>query len=101
MLQTIISRVQPIQLHPLQDKDIKEELIQKFSLDDGQAARVALLSNGDWRIASMIAQRGETVDIGTFFIKWMRSSFALNVPEIFDLADSLAAMPRKRPRKCW
>lgn len=99
MLQTIISRVQPIQLHPLQEADIQEALAQRFSLDDAKAARIAMLSNGDWRIASMIAQRGETVDIGTFFIKWMRSSFALNVPEIFDLADALASMPREEAKE--
>lgn len=99
MLQTIISRVQPIQIHPLQEKDIKQALMQRFSLEEGQAARIAMLSNGAWRIASMIAQRGETVDIGTFFIKWMRSAFALNVPEIFDLADSLAGMPREEAKE--
>lgn len=99
MLQTILSRVQPIQLHPLKEGHIKDELIQRFSMDDGQAARIALLSNGDWRIASMIAQRGETIDIGSFFIKWMRSAFALNVPEIFELSDALAAMPREEAKE--
>jgi DNA polymerase III subunit delta' len=99
MLQTIISRVQPIHLHPLQEAEIKKSLIERFSLDEAQASRIAMLSNGDWRLASMIAQRGETVDIGTFFINWMRAAFALNVPEIIDLADALAAMPREEAKE--
>ncbi len=77
ILPTILSRCQVHQFNLISIENIKNELINRFGLDSGQAVKVAHQSNGSWHKALQLAQNENTDDaFQKLFIEWVRVAFS-------------------------
>ena len=59
ILSTILSRTQLIKIPALNDEDLQEALEQEGKADGAQAKQVALLSNGNYRMALQLLQHAD------------------------------------------
>jgi DNA polymerase-3 subunit delta' len=99
LLTTIQSRTQKVMITPFTDEEVKNYIIEKFSLEEKQASRIAFLADGNMDAA--IQMTGETTeDNHDMFRDWMRLCFILfrkssNLLELNQWSEAFAAQGRE------
>ena len=78
VLNTIISRTQLIKANAIDDKDVKEALLQRFEMDDAAARRIARIADGNFNAAQNIAG-GQESDHDKLLHKWLVCCFNLKL----------------------
>ncbi|HVD97447.1 MAG TPA: hypothetical protein VNB90_04525 [Cytophagaceae bacterium] len=99
LLTTIQSRTQRVMITPFTDEEVKQYIIEKYSLDEKQATRIAFLADGNMNAA--ITMTGEAPeDNHDMFRDWMRLCFILfrkssNLLELNQWSEAFAAQGRE------
>lgn len=90
LLQTIISRCQPVRFDPLTEDEIRAALIERESVEQNQAVLVARLANGSYVRALELLQ----ADVGELrqdVVNFIRTALANNVINLLEHVEKLAA----------
>ncbi len=99
LLTTIQSRTQKVMIAPFSDEEIKNYLMENYSVDEKQASRIAFLADGNMEAG--ISMTGEpTEDNHDMFRDWMRLCFILfrkssNLLELNQWSEAFAAQGRE------
>lgn len=99
LLPTIISRTQLIKVPAIAKEDLLKKLQQSFPDMGDELESIARKAHGDYVTArSMIRLNDAALINRDRFIRWMRVSYALRVPEMLALVDELAGIGRERQK---
>ncbi len=105
VIQTIRSRCQVLHFNALNDKTIATALINKFSIDEKQALKIAQQSQGNFNKALHIYKNdSEDEPFEQWFIAWVRSAFKAkgNAEVVIDLiawSENIAGLGRETQKK--
>ncbi|MBI1287223.1 MAG: DNA polymerase III subunit delta [Flavobacteriales bacterium] len=98
MLQTIISRVQIHRLGRLSEEEIAGALASE-DVDSDQVQRLAHLADGNLNLAKQLLDEQESVTTSVnFFIKWMRTCYAMNLEQLMELTDEFNTLGREQQK---
>lgn len=98
MLQTIISRVQIHRLGRLSEEEIAGALASE-DMDSDQVQRLAHLADGNLNLAKQLLDEQESVTTSVnFFIKWMRTCYAMNLEQLMELTDEFNTLGREQQK---
>ena len=97
LLPTILSRTQMTRIPRLGDEDVRQALMNTFSMSAEEANRIAMLADGNFNEALKLQKATEN-DYSQEFIEWMRICFALNMPAIIKWVDSMAGTGRENQK---
>ena len=86
LLPTILSRTQIVTVPLLEDRDVEQVLIEKYSVEPKRAARVAQLADGNINLAIKLLDKEED-DNAQQFTEWMRACFRRNYVALVGIAD--------------
>lgn len=82
LLSTILSRTQLLKIPAMSTQTMAQVLEEKYSLKGDEASRVALLSDGNWLTAKVMALHGAVEGASTAdFIEWLREIFRLGTAQ--------------------
>lgn len=98
MLQTILSRVQIHRMERLKEDEIAHSLTNEDT-DAARAHQLAHLADGDLNLAKQLLE-DDTAIVGaiSFFIRWMRACFSVNLESIRDLTDEFQSLGREQQK---
>ena len=101
LLMTIRSRTVLMKIPKLTYNDISEALVKKFNCNAENAHNAAVLSNGNWILATnYVGNQDEEKIYFTFFQKWMRYCFKFNAPELIDfIANDIKSLGREKQKE--
>lgn len=99
LLQTIISRTQLLKLRKLEDKEVADALVQRYSVSDKEALEIAKLSDGNFtRALSMIRESEGAAENFSAFQNWMRVCYKRDVAAALDIVDIVSSWGRERQK---
>lgn len=103
LLPTIVSRCQIVQLNRLTDSEVANFLVEKNGLDEKEASRIAVSSNGNLREA-LINLASANSEFEGFFVQWVRNAFmaAKNPSVLKNLvtwSNELSGWPREKQKQ--
>lgn len=76
ILETIKSRTQIYEVPRIQDEDLKNAILQKYSIEENIAEQLVHQAQGNWNaILKMLNQDSVEKEFETYFIKWVRDAF--------------------------
>jgi DNA polymerase-3 subunit delta' len=103
LLPTIISRCQLVKLNRLNDEEVSEYLIETKGLNEADAKRIALSSNGnlDQALKNLDAANEE---FESYFVQWVRNAFmAAKNPSVLknlvSWSNELSGWPREKQKQ--
>ncbi|MXV14707.1 DNA polymerase III subunit [Hufsiella ginkgonis] len=97
ILNTILSRTQLVKINRLEDRVIRETLVNRHHADENRAARIAYLSEGNYQAA--LRQLNEEVNNNfDLFIKWLRLCVSNQVAQVIDHVDVIAKLGRENQK---
>ena len=101
LLMTIRSRTVLMNIPKLTYNDVSEALVKKFNCNAENAHNAAVLSNGNWILATnYVDNQDEEKIYFTFFQKWMRYCFKFNAPELIDfIANDIKSLGREKQKE--
>lgn len=101
LLMTIRSRTVLMKIPKLTYNDVCEALVNKFNCNAENAHNAAVLSNGNWILATnYVDNQDEEKIYFTFFQKWMRYCFKFNAPELIDfIANDIKSLGREKQKE--
>ena len=101
LLMTIRSRTVLMKIPKLTYNDVSEALVKKFNCNVENAHNAAVLSNGNWILATnYVGNQDEEKIYFTFFQKWMRYCFKFNAPELIDfIANDIKSLGREKQKE--
>lgn len=101
LLMTIRSRTVLMKIPKLTYNDVSEALVKKFNCNAENAHNAAVLSNGNWILATnYVGNQDEEKIYFTFFQKWMRYCFKFNAPELIDfIANDIKSLGREKQKE--
>lgn len=100
ILETIRSRTQIIQFRPIEEDKLTEALIQKRSLSEDIAHKVARASSGSWLQAlNIINSEGERREFLSIFQILMRLGYKKDVLELKSWAAGIASWSREKQKR--
>ncbi len=101
LLMTIRSRTVLMKIPKLTYNDVSEALVKKFNCNAENAHNAAVLSNGNWILATnYVDNQDEEKIYFTFFQKWMRYCFKFNAPELIDfIANDIKSLGREKQKE--
>lgn len=101
LLMTIRSRTVLMKIPKLTYNDVCEALVKKFNCNAENAHNAAVLSNGNWILATnYVDNQDEEKIYFTFFQKWMRYCFKFNAPELIDfIANDIKSLGREKQKE--
>lgn len=101
LLMTIRSRTVLMKIPKLTYNDVCEALVKKFNCNAENAHNAAVLSNGNWILATnYVDNQDEEKIYFTFFQKWMRYCFKFNAPELIDfIANDIKFLGREKQKE--
>lgn len=101
LLMTIRSRTVLMKIPKLTYNDVSEALVKKFNCNAENAHNAAVLSNGNWILATnYVSNQDEEKIYFTFFQKWMRYCFKFNAPELIDfIANDIKSLGREKQKE--
>ena len=101
LLPTIRSRAQLIKVPKLEDKEVAEALFSKTEVDETEANKIAMLSNGSWNMALEIYENTEEAHANfELFRNWLRLCYKHgNFVELNKLNGQLASLGRERQKR--
>lgn len=100
LLETIRSRTQRIDVHPIATADIEQALVSRRAIEPDVARRVARVSNGSWlRAVETLNTDNENRQFLDMFIMLMRLAYQRNVRDLKAWSDSVCAFGREKQRR--
>ena len=98
---TIRSRTVLMKIPKLTYNDVSEALVKKFNCNAENAHNAAVLSNGNWILATnYVDNQDEEKIYFTCFQKWMRYCFKFNAPELIDfIANDIKSLGREKQKE--
>jgi DNA polymerase-3 subunit delta' len=101
LLMTIRSRTVLMKIPKLTYNDVCEALVKKFNCNAENAHNAAVLSNGNWILATnYVDNQDEEKIYFTCFQKWMRYCFKFNAPELIDfIANDIKSLGREKQKE--
>ncbi len=100
ILPTILSRCQLWRLPPLPLGEVKEALIQNFSLSAEQAQNVAALSEGDFAVGRRHAlDHSDGNEFHPLFVNWMRAAYKKDLPALVDWSEEVHKLKRSKQQR--
>lgn len=91
IISTILSRTQLVKINKIDESDLQNELIEKYSLEDSIARKIAHQSDGNYISAKKLIEHSETEELfHDLFKDWMRSAFKGNVPGLITWSEEIA-----------
>ena len=94
LLDTIVSRCQMLRLRPLPEREVIQALQERFSLDEGDARRLARLSSGRIGRAFALAEDPESWQNYTARIETMQAILGLSPAQRMAYAQTLEKEPQ-------
>lgn len=99
VITTIQSRCQRINIHAVDEKDIKQALESVYNIQPDDAANVAHLSKGSYQKAlETISLNEEHKFFFGLFVEMMRASYARDIKKIKAIGNEIAAIGRERQK---
>jgi len=104
IINTILSRCQVIRLNAISEKDIKESLIANFDIDENEAYKIAVQSNGNYNKAlKLIHENSHNDEFEQWFIQWIRAAFrakgnAAVMQELIGWSETIASIGRENQK---
>jgi len=100
ILPTILSRLQTIKIPKISKNDLKEALIQKYSISENVADNYAQIANGNMiKAIDLFDNKGETFYNFEKFTVLMRLCFKNNLPEINEWIDEMSSVGREKIKR--
>ena len=99
IIQTILSRTQPVKILGIEDDILKNKIIEEYNLDEKMAADIIRISNGSLLEArKQITLNEETEFNLSNFTNLMRLCYARKIQEAIKLSEELAKISRERQK---
>jgi len=99
IISTILSRTQLVKIPRLDDKAVRDYLVNKANIPDHDANTIALISEGN--LVEALKKRNDAIAEKEYFenfVRWMRSCFSFKVKDINDFVVSVSKMGRERQK---
>lgn len=99
LLRTIVSRTQLVKIRAIADADLRTALMERHSLSQADAEKIAYQADGSYAAARQIMNRNEQAAFNlSAFQKWMRASLKFDGAKVISVIDELAAVGRERQK---
>lgn len=99
MLKTILSRAQRVNVPPLSQRDIAEQLVERKRLVRESAEEVAHVASGNWlKAARMLEETEEMVYNQEKFVQMMRLCWERKMLPVNEFVNEIAALGREREK---
>ncbi len=100
VLETIRSRTQRIDFKPISEEEIAKALVERRSVEESAAKRVARASGGSWLQAmSIISGSGEREEFHEVFKMLMRQAYAKSLMDLKQWSESVSGWNREKQRR--
>lgn len=100
LLATIYSRVQRIDIKPIDEPSIEAALVERRGLDPEEAKRVAHVANGSWlKALEELSSDSENIEWLDMYATLMRNAFRRDVKELKAWSLTVAALGRERQKR--
>ena len=101
LLMTIRSRTVMMKIPKLSYNEVRDALVKKFNCNAENAHNAAVLSDGNWILAShYIENQDEEKFNFACFQKWMRYCFKFSAPELIDfIANDIKSLGREKQKE--
>ena len=100
LLETILSRVQRIDIKKIDDEDIRKALIEKRGLTEDMAQRITRMANGNWiKALEMLSANSENEMFLDMFQTLMRLAYQRKVKDLKGWSERMAPMGRERQKR--
>lgn len=98
ILPTIISRCRQIYVPPFTDEEVTSLLISRKGLTQEQAAKIAMLSEGDWNKASEMASKGDARALDLLKL-WIKAAWSAKADAMTEGSNQLQAMSKEEQKQ--
>ncbi len=99
MLNTILSRSQILKINKLSEREVAEVLMAKFQLSEAEARKLALLSDGDLKLAIDLVGERDTEEYHFRTLQdWLRLCFKKDIVGIAQFTEDIAKIGRERQK---
>lgn len=99
LLPTIVSRLQLVRLKPLVEEEVSMGLQTHESLPVEESNRIAVMCNGNYREALLLARSKENSSFAfNIFRDWMRLCYKRDVGGVISIVDEIAAIGREKQK---
>ncbi|WP_022822260.1 ATP-binding protein [Hymenobacter norwichensis] len=99
LLPTIISRVQPVVVRPLQETELTEWLHTAHQIPEVKARQLAQLAEGNPGTALAAQHASTDHDYFALFVKWMRLCYSNNVGDMLTTSDEFQKLGRENQKE--
>lgn len=99
LLPTIISRVQPVVVRPLQETELTDWLHTVHQVAEVKARQLAQLAEGNLGAALAAQHITADHDYFTLFVKWMRLCYSNNVGDMLATSDEFQKLGRENQKE--
>lgn len=100
LLETIRSRVQRIDIRKIDNKDIRQALVERRNIDEEAAQRISRLANGNWLKALEELQVGSENELFLdMYIMLMRLAYQRKIKELRKWSEQMAGMGREKQKR--
>ena len=90
VLATIRSRCQLIVLPPINENEIRDALVSRFSLPQRDAESISFVAEGNFAEAVLLSQHTEN-DNTALFLDWMRKCYGGNGVDVVSISEKIAS----------
>lgn len=100
LLRTIVSRTQLLKMSRLSDEELRAAIMERFSLGEEEASRIAFQADGSFSAASELIQKDEGAVFNLqVFQKWMRACLRFDAGKVLEAVDDFAGAGRERQKQ--
>lgn len=96
LLPTIISRLQSVNIPPIEVENIKNRLVDLYHLSEEKAGEIARLAEGNFNRANHLLKEGGGDMIDEQFQLWMRICYKIDYQEIYKWVESVHGWSREQ-----
>ena len=99
LLTTILSRTQLVKVPRIADEDMKEALMERHRLSEGEATRVAYLAEGNYNEALYLVMHADEENFNfAQFSTWMRLCYKKDVLKLSHWVEGIATIGREKQK---
>ena len=99
ILETILSRTQPVRLNSLSLSAIKEALVSRAGAGESDAFRLAALAEGSYREALLLMQQSTGDDLLEVLREWLNAALRVKPRELQEWIEEMAKTGRERQKQ--
>jgi DNA polymerase-3 subunit delta' len=100
MLNTILSRTQILKIPKLSEREIAEELVSRFDVSEAESRRIALLSDGNLKLAMSMVGDGDDDHMNYQLLSnWLRLCYRKDVLGLLKFAEDNAKIGREKQKQ--